>query len=164
MIDGLAIIIKIGDEDVPGWLPLLPQRFALEGAWRAALGYQDGDEAIPTGNSSEADFAAVLSAVVGSCWAGVSLELIQHRADGPRVVSLPPGPQALRQFDRDLIGFGEAVLDALVRRGYNVGDIYDAGRHVRGLLLDSIPTQKEVDETADFTEATAADFTEPTSN
>lgn len=165
MIDGLAITIPLG-EGVAGWLPLLPHRFALESAYRRALGYLDTDDgAVPTGKASEADFAAVLCAFVGLCWGDQdqALELVLHTGEGPRVLTVPPGPPALRKFDRDPVAFGDAVLDALVRRGFEVKDVYDAGRAVRDLVIESIPLQSEVEEAAGFTEATGADSTAPSS-
>lgn len=166
MIDGLAIQIPIGGREVAGWLPLLPQRFALEGAYRRALGFTDTDEGtVPSGSASEPDFAAVLCAFVGICWGDTeqALELVLHTDKGPRVFTVPPGPAALRRFDRDLVAFGDAVLDALVRRGHDVADVYNAGRKVRELVLESIPLRSEVAEAAGFTGATGADSTAPSS-
>ena len=164
MIDGLAITITIGKTEVAGWLPLLPDRFLLESAYRRALGYREGDEAVASGKTSEPDFASTLCAAIGLCWGGEPLELILYGAEGPSVVLAPPGPRALRRFDRDVVAFGDAVCDALLRQGFEVSALYDAGRDVRQLMLDSIPTQPEVDAAEDFTEAPAGDSTAPTSS
>jgi hypothetical protein len=163
MIDGLAITIKLGDAEVPGWLPLLPQRFALEAAYRAALGYVDGDAGIPSNEANEGDFGAVLCACVALCWGGDPLELIHHTENGPSLVRLPPGPAGLRKFGRDVVAFGDAAADAFVRRGYQLEAIFDAGRDCRRAMLDSIPTESEVEEAAGFTGASVGDSTAPTS-
>ena len=163
MIDGLAITIKLGEAEVPGWLPLMPQRFALEAAYRAALGFVDGDQGIPSGEASEGDFGAVLAAAVALCWGGTPLELVRHTDKGPTVVRLPPGPIGLRKFERDLIAFGDAASDAFVRRGYSLEAVFDAGRECRRAMVESIPLQAEVDEAAGFTGASAGDSTAPTS-
>ena len=162
MVDGLAIDIEIGEVKVAGWLPLLPQRFEVEAAYRRALGFREADTGtIPSASASEPDFAAILCAAVGLCWGGEPLELVLHTDTGPRVIVCPPGPTALRRFDRDLVGFGDAVLDALVRRGYDVADIYNAGRMTREAMLESIPTQAEVDDAADFTDPVEVDSIGP---
>lgn len=156
MTDGLAIEIQLGDETVPGWLPLFPTRFALEGAYRRALGWAPDDDGSPSGESSEEDFAAVLCAYVGACWGGEPLELHRHTASGVELVVVPPSPAALRAFRRDLVEFGEAVLDALARRGYAAADVFKAGEHIRREVIRSIPLQSEVEAEADFSEARAA--------
>jgi hypothetical protein len=159
MGDGLAIEIKIGDRAIRGWLPLFPTRFALEGAYRRALGWMPKDAEKPSGESSEQDFAAVLCAYVGACWGGDPLELTRHTSTGPEIVTCPPSPAALRAFDRDLVEFGEAVLDSLARRGYDAGDVFKAGEQIRRAVIASIPLQSEVETEADFSEARAADST-----
>lgn len=162
-IEGLAITLELDDNEIPGWLPLLPDRFAVESAYRRALGFTELDESVPSGRTSEPDFGAVLCAAVGLCWGGDPLELVLHSAQGPSLVLVPPGPRALRSFDRDVIAFGDAVCDALVRLGYSVSGIYDCGRLARQAMVDSIPTQGEVDAAAGFTGPTGADSTTPTS-
>jgi len=163
MSAGLAIELKIGDVVEPGWLPLFPARFALEGAYRRSLGWNEGDEGAPSSDASEGDFAAVLAAYVGACWGGDPLELTRHTSTGPEVVVVPPSPAAIRAFGRDLVAFGEAVLDAMARLGHSPADVFEAGQQARRLILLSIPLQAEVEESADFSEGPAAASIESTS-
>ncbi len=164
MRDGLAFTIQIGDERVPAWLPLLPTRFALEAAYRRSLGWRDDDDAVASGDSSEADFAAVLTAFVAVCWGGEPLELTRHTADGPELVVVPPSPAAIRAFRRDLIELGESAVDALTARGFKPREIFDAGRLVRDAVIASIPRQADVEAAAGNSEAPAGASTEPTSS
>jgi hypothetical protein len=161
---GLAITIPIGGDEVAGWLPLLPTRFRLEAAYRRALGWTDDDDEKPTGNASEQDFGAVLAAFVGVCWGGEPLELARHTSSGVELVLVPPSPAAVRAFDRDLLELGEAALDALVGRGYRPGDVFEAGRRVRELVVGSIVLQSEVEAEAGNSEAPAGAYIEPMSS
>lgn len=155
-VDGLAFAFEVGGVEVPAWLPLLPQRYALESAYRAALGFVDGDQGVPSLEPNESDFGAVLAAAVALCWGGPVLELVRYTDTGPTVVRVPPGPRGLRQFGRDVVAFGEASSDALLRRGYALEDVYKAGRACREAMIESIPLQVEVEEAADFIEGPAA--------
>jgi hypothetical protein len=159
MVDALAITIALGD-GIPGWLPLLPDRFALDTAYRRALGFGEGDTLAPSGVANEGDFGAVMAAAVGLCWGGPALDLVRHTATGPVVVVLAPGSRAFRTFGRDVVAFGDAVLDALLRE-YDAAAIFRAGKAARGAMFDIIPTRDEVADEAGFTKPPAAAFTEP---
>ena len=161
-MDGLAITINLGD-GVPGWLPLMPTRFALEAAYRRALGWMPDDTDKATGAPNESDFGAVLAAYVAACWGGEPLQLNRHTEAGPVVVTVPPGPAAVRAFNRDCLAFGESAIDALFSAGYETGAVFEAGAAVRSLVLASIPTQSEVEESAGNSAGAADTSTAPMS-
>ena len=111
-VDGLAFAFEVGGVEVPAWLPLLPQRYALESAYRAALGFVDGDQGVPSLEPNESDFGAVLAAAVALCWGGPVLELVRYTDTGPTVVRVPPGP---RGPEGTLVLRGGRVLDGTGR-------------------------------------------------
>jgi hypothetical protein len=150
MIDGLAVKIQIGSDEVRGWLPLLPDRFALINAAQEHAG-------------RDRYAASVLAAAVGLCWGGELLKMSLHTRIGPVAVTVPPGPRALVVFGGDLVAFGDAVSDALMRLGYAPIDIFTAGGVLLRAVTDSIPTMGEVEASADFSEATPRASTVPTS-
>ena len=131
--------LTIGETTVAAKLPLFGDRFRLINAWQQAL----------TGNPDVDDFAAVSYAAVGLVW------------DDEKPLDCP----GLRECRRDVVAYGEAVFDALFRRGFHdVTEIFEAGQLVRQAIYESIPTVKEVEEAADPFEEKAVNSTATTSN
>jgi hypothetical protein len=135
--DGLEVVIKLGDAKLPGALPFIPTRFRVSSAFYTAAGWREGDVERgegPTGEPDADDIAAIFAASIGLCWPGAT----------------PWGK--LRNYDRDVIDYGEAVMDNLIRRGHSQASIIDEGRRLCELIRTSVPTVEEVSETeAGFT-------------
>mgnify|MGYP003116125334 FL=1 len=53
----------------------------------------------------------------------------------------------------DLVAYGESVLEVLLPRGVQLGEIIRGGRTVADWLTTALPTEQEVSDTADFTDA-----------
>mgnify|MGYP003628574652 FL=1 len=53
----------------------------------------------------------------------------------------------------DFLGYGQACLDLLISRGVRLTEILVRGREVAAWLNGTLPSEAEVEETADFTEA-----------
>ena len=79
-------------------------------------------------------------AMIGACWAD------DEDLDVP----------SLRTLGGDLIEYGQHVYDALYSLGLD-GHIVAPAMRIREVVTDSIPTQAEVEEAADFTAAREAD-------
>ncbi len=122
--DGDGVEFALGVLVVEGRLPVMPRRMALITAYASSV-----DE------ERYHDTVCVCSAAIGLCWSGLN---VGHWR---------------RDFGRDLIDYGEAVQDALMKRGVDFGDIDEAGRDLLFRIIESIPSQAEVDEEReDFTD------------
>jgi len=122
--DGDGVEFALGVLVVEGRLPVMPRRMALITAYASSV----EDERYQ-------DTVCVCSAAIGLCWPGLN---VGHWR---------------RDFGRDLIDYGEAVQDALMKRGVDFGDIDATGRDLLFKILESIPSQAEVDEEReDFTD------------
>ena len=131
--------LTIGETTIAAKLPLFGDRFRLITAWQESL----------TDSPDVDDFAAVSYAAVGLVW------------DDETPLDCP----SLRECRRDVVAYGEAVFDALFRRGFHdVAEIFQAGQLVREAIYESIPTAKEVEEAADPFEGPADSSTATTSN
>ena len=53
----------------------------------------------------------------------------------------------------DLVAYGESVIEVLIPRGVQLGEIIRGGRTVADWLTTALPTEQEVSDTADFTDA-----------
>ena len=60
---------------------------------------------------------------------------------------------AYRPASLDLVGYGAECLEVLIPRGVQLAEILRGGREVADWLSASLPTEPEVSETADFTDA-----------
>lgn len=56
----------------------------------------------------------------------------------------------------DLVAYGESVLEVLIPRGVQLGEIIRGGRTVADWLTTTLPTEQEVSDTADFSGAGAS--------
>lgn len=127
-----SITIKLGEDEYPGRLPLMPRRYTLVGAYSDTLKSKDGP------GDAAADFGFVLAAAIGLCWAGEPLDCPTWRQSG-----------------RDAVEYGEGVTDALMRKGHTTRQILEAGKATHDAIVQSIPTTEEVKEAADPFEAPA---------
>lgn len=118
-----AFEVQVGSATVPCRLPLMPTRLAIVDAIRAT---NDMSEA-QRGFVQPVAFAAALA----SCMA------------------VPPQCGSLARHRGDVVAYGEAAADELCdgdpRR---LGDIIRAGGECFRAILDSLPTQAEVDDAA----------------
>lgn len=131
--DGEAVGFVVGVLSVTGRLPVMPRRMALIAAYASSI-----DE------ERYADTVCVCSAALGLCWPGLN---VGHWR---------------RDFNRDLVDYGEAVQHALLKRGVTFGDIDEAGRDLIVKVISSIPSQAEVDEEReDFTDRRPEDSDGP---
>ena len=64
--------------------------------------------------------------------------------------------QRLRDHGYDVIDYGEAIYSWARESGASEGDVLEAGTELLGALAGSLITAKEVEDTADFSEGTAA--------
>ena len=61
-----------------------------------------------------------------------------------------------RTASLDLVAYGESVMEVLIPRGVQLGEIIRGGRTVADWLTTTLPSEQEVSETADFTGAGAS--------
>lgn len=120
--------ISIGDFKEAGKLP----NFAM----RQELISLCGELGIAGG----ADMLRAMAAALGACWWGSENELESSYWD----------------HRKDLIRFGDMVLDELEGAGLEPAAILEAGSDCLSRLVDSIPTEIEVEEKEDFTSEAAA--------
>lgn len=96
--------------------PSLPVRLAIREAFRKAIGYVESDEpGQPTGTYQGDDALACLWAALGASWAGPDCKL-----------------PTLREYNRDVVAYGEAVTTALLFAGY--GDVDSQMRAGKAIL------------------------------
>lgn len=122
----MDITITIGDQDYPGRLPFFPTRYLFAAAYhehQPRLGQRSSAASMDTG--------CLLGAAIGLCWAGEPLDC-----------------PSFRECGRDVIDYGEAVIDALIRAGHGLGDIVHAGGLVSMEIIRSLPTEEEIEEAA----------------
>ena len=93
-------MIVRGDEEIPGKLPYMQVRYKVHVAWIEAC----DPETDPW------DYACVCAAVIGLCWQGPPLDC-----------------STWRQCGRDVVEYGEAVTDALLRDGWEPREIIRIG-------------------------------------
>lgn len=53
----------------------------------------------------------------------------------------------------DLVAYGESVLEVLIPRGVQLGEIIRSGRELADWLSGTLPSEQEVSDTADFSGA-----------
>ena len=58
-----------------------------------------------------------------------------------------------RTASMDLLAYGESVIEVLIPRGVQLGEIIRGGRTVADWLTTTLPSEQEVSDTADFTGA-----------
>lgn len=147
----MNVTIRIGDQEVPGQLPLMGDRFRLIGARARSLGYggdKDDDDVVPALDADPSAHSAVCCAALAVCWKGEPLDL--------RV--------PFRALRHDIVEFGEVAFDALYRAGFrDTGELLTAGKALLIEISESIPSDDEVKEAADPTEAQGEGSTAPTS-
>ena len=123
--DGLGVEFQVGVLVVRGRLPVMPRRMALIAAYASSI----DDERYQ-------DTVLVCFAAIGLCWPGLN------------------AGHWRRDFDRDLVDYGESVQDVVMKRGVTFADLDEAGRDLIVKIIASIPSQTEVDEERE-------DFTDP---
>jgi hypothetical protein len=123
--DGLGIVIELEPFGrIQARMPLIPRRIALLSEYFEAMKEE-----------RFADMGCLGSAAIGLAWSGLS---VGHWR---------------RDFDRDLIEYGEAVQDALMSRGVESSAMYAAGQALITQIIGSMPSAEEVDEEReDFTD------------
>lgn len=132
---GRAILPKGGDGEglefalepfgiIQGRLPRIPRRIALYTAYHSAAAAEQFE-----------DMADISAAAIALVWSG--LDVGHWRRD----------------FNRDLIEYGEAVRHALIGRGVDQKQMFDVGDALINQIMRSIPSAQEVDdEREDFTD------------
>ena len=125
IVDTLACTIKLGEQEFPGRIPLHIRRGALLEQW--ALSGEGSDENV-----------CLSAGTIGLFWRGPDLGVGDWRRD----------------HNRDTIGFGEHVEDALHTLGVTEAQIQGEGLRLVRLCMALMPSRKEVDEERE-------DFTEP---
>ena len=58
-----------------------------------------------------------------------------------------------RPASLDLVAYGESVLEVLIPRGVQLGEIIRSGRELADWLSGTLPSEQEVSDTADFSGA-----------
>jgi hypothetical protein len=136
----VEITLAIGDQVLPGKLPLMPQRYQM-----IAAAHELSEEARASRGKrgrhtggAEYELGLVLVAFVGACWAGDPLDC-----------------PSLRQHRYDVVAYGEGVMDSLIRMGFDPATVMRAGRAVHEQVVASMPTEEEIEEAADPTGAPA---------
>jgi hypothetical protein len=121
----LDFVLEIKKQSLNFRLPLFGDRFRLVVAFQ---------QAIIDGQPDPEDFAAIHFAALGMCWNE----------------SLPLDCRSFRDCKRDVIDYGEAVFDSLFRLGFKDRmELFNAGVKAREQIFESIPTEQEVEESAD---------------
>jgi hypothetical protein len=128
----LSMTIALGGKRYPGAMPLFTQRGAIMMAWA------DAEDVLE-------DLECVRAAIIGLCWSGPDLGAGHWRRD----------------YGRDLIEYGDHVLDSLMRLMGAEGAATEerVGINIEGerlyyLIVESLLTKEEVDEARE-------DFTDP---
>lgn len=146
-----TITIQIGDVAYQGRLPHMRHRFRLHAAWLWALGYRDDDPVdletgyvVPSASTDTELVVSVIYAAMGLCW-----------DDEP--LGAPGYLQVRREYLADgghegdvLMEYGMVIEDAMQDHG---AEIWAAGHTLLDAIRDSIPTEPEVEEALDPTEA-----------
>lgn len=115
-------------------LPTFPDRIHLAQAGAASRGHSDD----PGAEADASDGAAVAWATLGLCWPS-------------------PLEVTLRSVKRDVVKYGEMVVTELRDKGYDFGELVDAGQKLYAWMLDvTFPEDGPLDQVK--TEAT---FTDP---
>lgn len=132
---GRAILPKGGDGEgiefalepfgtIQGRLPRIPRRIALYTAYCSAASAEQFE-----------DMADIAASAIALCWSGLN---VGHWR---------------RDFNRDLIEYGEAVRHALIDRGVSQKQMFDVGDALITQIMSSIPSAQEVDaEREDFSD------------
>lgn len=135
MSDPRPVDVRLAGQTLVGVQPLLPVVFLLDGARRAALGFEAGHREPlhpPDGYALQCAYAAAL----GAC----------H-----------PAPQwpALRQCRHDVVAYGAGVIDWYLRAHGAAGlrELYDEGKRILGELTTSATSalEEEIEEERSFT-------------
>lgn len=120
--------IKIGEQSYKARLPLFPRRYLLVAAHADAAPHPDMSD------GEAQDLAYVQVAAIGLCWADEPLDC-----------------PSFRDCDRDIIDYGESVLDALIRLGHDAKPIMAAAREALRAVYASLPSGEAIEEaTAPF--------------
>lgn len=177
-MEGLTITIKIGEKEYPGRLPLMPHRFRLIETMtrvmyvevKADAAAADAADRVKLENRSDVnadDLAAACAACLGLAWRGPDIPIayvIDHDDRVEDLVGHLPfdAGRIFRACRRDVLEFGDRVIDAFEAAGYSGNDAFKGGHGVWRSVQDSIPSIEEVaEEREDFPDP-AADSTSPT--
>lgn len=104
----------------------------------------------PTSMAIALDFVSVWGseptrAVLGRVCAGAIGVCVDHAKILP----------AYKPLEGDVIGYGYTIMDRLLANGITPGQIYTMGTQCLLALSDRIPTEKQVEDTANFTQPRA---------
>ena len=92
---------------------------------------------------TEPDDPTHRSRLLRCCAAAIGLVINDERLPLP----------SYRTASMDLVAYGESVIEVLIPRGVQLGEIIRGGRTVADWLTTTLPSEQEVSDTADFTGA-----------